>query len=234
MNNNPLRYTDPTGHAIWQGDGGVGGGNGNAGDCSGSECQGSGGSSGNGGSGPGDDDNVTDDPATVEPSIGCSVVLLSCQQDDGVLSTSYTVSNLAYPQTQYDMDPSDKMMAEFTPVWWVNVLILLHDLASIPLGSNFVAKHVTHENAYAIVKYDMRKSELGISPYITSFRVVNNTNSPISVRGFRTEVFVGEPTASTYIQPGATINIVMPKPIVASSITIDMSHGMTVTAKILP
>ena len=104
VNNNPLRYTDPTGHAIWQGDGGVGGGNGNAGDCSGSECQGSGGSSGNGGSGPGDDDNVTDDPATVEPSIGCSVVLLSCQQDDGVLSTSYTVSNLAYPQTQYDMD----------------------------------------------------------------------------------------------------------------------------------
>jgi hypothetical protein len=54
VNNNPLRYTDPTGHAIWEGDGGTGGGNGNAGNCSGSACQGSGG-------GSNDDDDEDDD-----------------------------------------------------------------------------------------------------------------------------------------------------------------------------
>ena len=82
------------------------------------------------------------------------------------------MSNLAYPQTQYGHGSSEKTAWRTYSVRRVNVLILLHDLASIPLGSNFVAKHVTHENAYAIVKYDMRKSELGISGMCQRFETM--------------------------------------------------------------
>ncbi len=229
MNNNPLRYADPTGHYAC--------GDGETHSCIGNK----------------QDPNKNPHPpkpptlplskpkntpnglAPVQPSAGCSVVLLSCQKEDQSLGIFYSVSNLAYPQTQYAMDPADKMSAEFTPVWWVNAIILLHDLASIPLGSNIVAKYVTHENAYAIVKYELRKTDFGNSPYIISFSVVNNTNSSISVKGFHTELFVGEPSATTNIQPGATTNVVIiPNPIMANSITIDMSHGMSVTAMVSP
>jgi hypothetical protein len=153
--------------------------NSGAGNCSGPGCQDNNGAGSNGGSSGGGDD---EEPATVTPSVDCSVVLLGCHQDDEVLGTFYTLSDFAYPQTQSALDPADRMLAEFTPVWWVNVVILLHDLTSIPPGSNFVAKYITHEHVYAIVKYDIRRSAVGTSPYITGFRVVNNTNSQISVK----------------------------------------------------
>jgi len=235
--NNPVRYTDPTGHYCVGDDedcadeGGYGpapssGGGGNGG--------------GGGGGNPHDDDDIDPNPNQLP---GLPSELSSCDgpnpsvvcADQSYLGTSYTITNSAYPITGGNISAEDKMMAEITGVWWVDLIILAHDLVSIADGSDWIARYITKEDAFAIVNYESHKGEFGNYSLVTDFTVVNRTNSPIAVESFTTELYTGEVTSSFFIPPNSSGNItITPNPVIAYSINIYLSGGMKLSANISP
>jgi len=221
VNNNPVRYNDPTGHMI-TGDGPSHFDHTNADTdpcllygaddprCPTSQQQGGGGGS------------------VCSPehwSILCG------NPDPTYVGGGWANSDKVYPQSQ----AVDNMMADKTGVWITDLILLLHDLFAIPAGGTLSAR-MNGAYAQVAVLYEVHENQFGAYTVVTDAWLNNRTNSPLTLENIvaNTGTYSGirlEPTSMLQIADNNNAHLFLPN-LIATSITFYLSSQIQITLPI--